>query len=166
MMAEFASKSCRICGGYITTDAEICPLCCSRQHPEKNFFSTGLIIPLAGLGFFGVMLLGIMSAHAIQHLIHYRTSTCNAAALKNVKAAKGAVDHYIAHNARNPETLEQLNFKPDDGVTVSLTKNSDSSYTLVSFHKQGDEEFLAVSGTNRYFCKKRNQSLFYIYPKS
>jgi hypothetical protein len=97
-------------------------------------------------------------------LIHSRTSTCNALALKNFKAAKGALDHYIARNARYPETLEQLNFKPDDGVTVSIKKDSDNSYTLVSFHKKGDVEFLAVSGTNRYYSKKRNQSFFHIHP--
>lgn len=155
MMGEFAYKYCRICGGDITIDAEICPLCSSRQQPEKRFISTGLIIALACMGFFGIMLLGVMSAHAIQQFICFRTTTCNAAALKNAEAAKVGLDQYFARNDRYPESLDQILFKPDDGVSVTFNKVSDKSYRLASFHKQGDKEFLAVSGITRIYCKKK-----------
>ncbi len=68
MVVEFALKFCRICGGDIDVDEQTCGLCNSRQQPEKRFCSTGLIIVLVLLGFFGIMLLGIMSAHAIQQI--------------------------------------------------------------------------------------------------
>lgn len=153
-------KCCRICGGEITIDAEICPLCSSRQQPAKRVISTGLIIALAGLGFFGIMLLGIMSAHAIEQFICFRTTTCNAVALKNVKTAKVGLDRYFARNGRYPETLEQIFFEADDGVTVTFNKVADKSYRLVSFHKQGDKVFWAVSGKMRVYCKKRSRSPF------
>ncbi len=159
-MGEYAYKCCRICGSDITIDAEICPLCSSRQQPGKRLISTGLIIALAALGFFGIMLLGIMSAHAIQQFICFRTTTCNTAALKNLKAAKVGLDQYFARNGRYPETLDQVFFKPDDGVSVTFNKVADKSYRLVSFHKQGDREFLAVSGKMGIYCKKRSRSPF------
>lgn len=158
MMGEFAFKCCRICGGDITIDAQICPLCSSRQQPEKRFCSSGLIIALAGLGFIGIMLLGIMSAHAIQQFVCFRTDTCNAAALKNVKAAKVGLDKYFVRNGRFPDTLDQIFFKPDDGVTVTLIKTADSkSYDLVSFHTQGNKEYLAESENMGIFYRKRNK---------
>lgn len=154
-MGEFTYKNCRICGGDIPIDAEICHLCSSRQQPEKRFFSTGLIIALACMGFFGIMLLGIMSAHAIQQFICFQNTTCNAAALKNAKAAKVGLDQYFARNGRYPETLDQIFFNPDDGVSVTFHKVSDNSYRLDIFHKQGDKEFLSFSGTTRIYCKKK-----------
>jgi hypothetical protein len=160
MMGEFVYKCCRICGSDITIEAEICPLCSSRQQPEKRVISTGLIIALAGFGFFGVMLLGIISAHAIQQFICFRTTTCNAAALNNLKAAKVGLDQYFARNGRYPETLDQIFFKHDDGVSVTFNKVADKTYRLVSFHKQGDREFLAISGKMGMYSKNWSESSF------
>lgn len=158
MMNGFAFKCCRICGGDITTDAQICPLCSSLQQPEIKSCSTRLIIALAGLGFIGITLLGIMSAHAIQHFVSLRINTCNAVALKNIKAAIVGLDKFFAQNGRFPDTLDQILFRADDGVTVTLTETSDSrKYRLVSFHAQGDEEYLAMSGKIRIFYTKRNK---------
>ncbi|RQW82784.1 MAG: hypothetical protein EHM79_17555 [Geobacter sp.] len=157
MTGEFTYKSCRICGGDITIDDQICPLCSSRQKPGKRLSPTGLNITLAGLGFFGIMLLGIMSAHAIQQIICSRTNDCNVAAVKNVKAAKTGLDRYFAQNGQFPETLGQIFFKPDNDVTVALNKTAGRSYRLVSFHAQGDKEYLAVSGKAEIYFKGRNQ---------
>lgn len=157
MTGEFTYKSCRICGGDINIDTQICPLCSSRQKPGKRLSSTGLILALAGLGFFGIMLLGIMSAHAIQQIICSRTNSCNVAAVKNVIAAKIGLDRYFARNGQFPEKLDQIFFKPDNDVTVTLNKTAGRSYSLVSFHAQGDKEYLAVSGKTGIYFKERNQ---------
>ena len=157
MTGEFTYKSCRICGGDINIDALICSLCSTRQKPENRFNSTGLLITLAGLGFFGIMLLGIMSAHAIQQIICSRTNDCNVAAEKNVKAAKIGLDRYFAQNGQFPDTFDQIFFKPDNDVTVALNKTADRSYWLVSFHAQGDKEYLAVSGKSGIYFKERSQ---------
>ena len=157
MIGEFALKSCRLCGGDINISAQICPLCSSRQKPEKKLRSTGLIIALAGLGFFGIMLLGIMSAHAIQQIICSRTNDCNVAAVKNVTAAKIGLDRYFAQNGQFPQSLDQIFFKPEKDVTVDFNKTAGRSYRLVSFHAQGDKEYLAVSGKTGIYVKERNQ---------
>ncbi|MDD2337680.1 MAG: hypothetical protein PHD01_14020 [Geobacteraceae bacterium] len=161
MMRGFAFKYCRICGGDITTDAQICPLCSSLQQPDKKFCSTRLIIALAGLGFIGITLLGVMSAHAIQQFVSFRTNTCNAAALENIKTAIVGLDQFFAQNGRFPDTLDQILFRPDDGVTVILTETSDRrKYSLVSFHVQGDKEYLAMSGKMGILYTKRNKPGF------
>lgn len=155
MVVGFAFKCCRICGGDIDLNEQTCPLCSSRQQPEKRFCSTGLIIVLALLGFFGIMLLGIMSAQAIQQIITVRTNTCNTTALNTIRSAKIGVAKYFARNNRFPETLDQIYFKPEDGVTLTLNTSADSSYRLVSFHAKGDKEYLAVSGKMEISYKER-----------
>jgi hypothetical protein len=160
MTEDYSFKTCRICGGDITIDAEICPLCSSRQKETKSSLSTGIIIFLSLIGFIGISFLGIMSSHAIQQIISVRTSYSNRLALKNVQEAKSVVENYFSGKGCLPDTLAQSNFEPDKDVTIHLQKISVGRYSLVGFHSQGDMEYLAVSGKNRIYCKKRNDSVF------
>jgi len=157
MMAEFALKSCRVCGGDIHIDAETCPLCSSRQHPEKKPCSTIIIIIFALIGFSCITLLGIMSAHAIQQVIYSRTSSSNDKALQNISRAKITVDNYITHHGRIPGNLGQTTFQADEGVVVTLQKSSGESYRLISFHDQGDREYLFFSENDALYCQKKGQ---------
>ncbi len=160
MMVEYSFKYCRICGGDISIDAEICPHCSSRQQPGKTFCSTGIIIVLALIGFFGITLLGIMSAHAIQHLMYVRTSSFNRLALNNIQAAQKSVENYVLHSGSYPKNLAQTSFTPDKGVTVDLREDSAGSYSLVGFHKQGNMVYLIIAGNSTIYYKKKNIQYF------
>jgi hypothetical protein len=158
MVVDFALRFCRICGGDIDVEEQTCPLCNSRQQPDKRLCSTGLIIVLALLGFFGIMFLGIISAHAIQQILSVRTNTNNTTALNTISSAKIGVDKYFARNGQFPKTLDQIYLKPEDGVTLTLNTSADSSYRLVSFHTKGNKEYLAVSGKVKIYYKERKQT--------
>lgn len=155
MMAEFAAKCCRVCGGDIHIDTVICPLCSSRQHPQKKPCSTTVIIVFALLGFLCITLLGIMSAHAIQQVICNCTDFSNEKAMQNVSLAKIAVDNYVTQYGRIPLDLGQTYFQANDGVSVVLEKTSAESYRLISSHDQGDREYLVFSGNNTMYCQKK-----------
>jgi predicted nucleic acid-binding Zn ribbon protein len=157
MVAEYAFRCCRVCGGDINLDAQICPFCGSLQQAKKKNGSTLLIIGLAVLGFFGIMSVGIISAFTIPRFIGFRTNTCNAIALRNVSTAKSGLEMFRFRNGRLPETLDTISFAPDDGVTVTLLKSAAGNYRLVGFHKQGDREYLAVSGKTVIFCRERDR---------
>lgn len=157
MLAEFALKCCRICGADIHSDVETCPLCSGRQQPGKKPCSTTVIIIFALLGFLCITLLGIMSAHAIQQVICNRTNTCNEKAERNVSLAKIALDNYIACQGQIPENLGQIPFQAEEGVRVVLQKTSGKSYRLISFHAQGDREYLVFSEKNTIYCQKKRQ---------
>jgi hypothetical protein len=157
MLAEYAFTCCRVCGGDINLDAEICPICGSQQQVKNMASYTLQIIGLAVLGFFGITLLGIMSAYAIPKLIIIRTNTCNAIALRNVTTAKAGLEMFRSRNGRFPETLDTISFAPDDGVTVTLLNTSVGNYRLVGFHKRGDREYSTVSDTASIFTRERNR---------
>jgi len=157
MMVSFAFKCCRVCGGDIDLEVDICTLCGSRQRVEKRFGSNGLLIVLAALGFFGIMLLGIMSARAIPQFISIESKNCNAAALESVNSAKSGMEMYYSMNGRYPDTLAQIFFKPEDGVTVTLKISSDKSNVLVGLHERGDKEYLVIPGKAAIYCRDRHR---------
>lgn len=135
-------------------------MCSSHQHFEKRYCSTAIIIALAVAGFFGIMLLGIMSAHAIQQFIDIRTEACNNSALKSIRSARTGLDTYVSAYNRLPATFNDLHFKPDNGVTILLEKTSENKCKLTSFHLNGDREYLAFSGKSEICFKKRHQPGF------
>jgi len=163
MMAEFALKCCRVCGSDIHIDVETCPLCSSRQHPDKKPCSTTVIIVFALLGFLCITLLGIMSAHAIQQAICSRTDFSNEKAKQNVSLAKTAVENYIAHHGRIPANLGQISFQADEGVMVILQKTSEERYRLISTHDQGDRNYLVFSDKNTIDCQKKDNPIFTMF---
>jgi predicted nucleic acid-binding Zn ribbon protein len=107
-MAEFSFKYCRVCGGDIELDAQTCPLCSSRQQVVKNYFSIGFIICLAIVSLIAIIFLGIVSARAIPQFIRFRSHTCNAIAVKNVKVAQSQLEAYYSHKGRYPNTLDHI----------------------------------------------------------
>jgi hypothetical protein len=159
MMEAFSFKSCRICGSDIHIDAQVCPLCSSRQQPKK-IYSMGVILTLAVLGFLGILILGVISAHAIQQFISIRTNTSNGLALHDIKTAKMCVNSYIAREGRLPENLAVTSFTPGNEVTVILQKVRDRNFRLRCFHADGDKEYLSDSWDMAIYYKQRKQSGF------
>jgi predicted nucleic acid-binding Zn ribbon protein len=157
MVEDFSYICCRVCGGEIPLDAQTCPLCSSRQQIETRIWSSLMIIALALVGFVGIVFLGILSARAIPEFACFRSNTCNAIALKNIRGAKSGLENYFSRNGRYPDTLGQIMFTPEEGVTVTLSKVSDRNYLLLGRHERGDREYLAVSGKDGIFSREKNQ---------
>ncbi|MRR55499.1 MAG: hypothetical protein EG822_13495 [Deltaproteobacteria bacterium] len=136
-------------------DMEICPLCSSRQHPDKKPYFTTVIIVFALLGFLCITLLGIMSANAIQQTLCSRTDFSNEKALLNVSRAKKAVDNYIAHHEEIPVNLGQISFQADEGVMVILQKTSEKNYRLIGSHERGDRRYFVFSEKETIYSQKK-----------
>lgn len=157
MVEEYAFKCCRVCRGDINLDVLICPFCGSRQQVKQNTGVPWVTVALALLGVCCIMFFGIMSAFAIPRLHVVRTSTSNARALKNVRAAKSGVETFRSRNGMLPARLETIPFIPDDGVTVCLQISPVGTYQLRGFHERGDREYVAFSGNTAFFFRERDR---------
>jgi len=149
-------RYCRICGSDILVSDEFCAKCGGNQTLRSKGSSTSRVVLLVVAGLFGTILLGIVSAVALPRLASGRTKDCNTVAYRNIVSAKQAMDRYFLSTGAYPDTVEQMRFKSDEGVSVNLIKAGDRMCTLVVMHVNGSKEYVACSGESDIYCRNRN----------
>jgi len=155
-MEEHSIRYCRICGSDILVSEEICPKCGGSQTLLRRGPSTVWIIALIAAGFIGIILLGIVSAVVLPWLVSFRANDRDTSAYKNIVTAKKALDSYFVTNGAYPDTLEQLCFKADEGISVNMIKTGDRMCTLIAVHVNGSKEFAACCRVPDIFRRNSN----------
>lgn len=155
-MEVLSIRYCRICGSDMAQEEDICVKCGGVQIGRHKKPSTGLLILLLVSGFILVVMLGIVSAISIPRLSAARACDCNAVALRNAAGVKKAAESFFSRNGVYPDTVAQLDFKADEGVSVNLVKTGERSCTLVVAHVDGSGEFVACPGDERIFFRARS----------
>jgi len=148
-------RYCRFCGGDVLVSVEFCPKCGGNQPLRSTGPVNGRLVLLVAAGLFGIILLGIAGAVALPRLASGRTRECNTVTYGNVVSAKQAMDSYFLSTGVYPDTVEQLRFKADEGVSVNLIKTGELMFTLVVVHVNGTKEFAACSGETDIYCRNR-----------
>ncbi len=154
-MDEISIHYCRICGSDILQSDEICPRCGSIQSVKRDGLGPGWVILFAMVGFLGIAILGIVSARAIPQLTSGVDNAYDKSALYSISAAKRALDGYIRRNGVCPDSLRQISFRPDEGVSVELLRTGDGACTMIASHRNGQTEYAVSSGGEKIYQRSK-----------
>jgi len=90
-----------------------------------------------------IAIIGILAAIAIPQFESYRTKGFNSGAMWDAKNAATAEESYYSDHRVYTGTLSQLDghgLSATENVVLTLSAN-DESYTLVSYHSNGDKSY-------------------------